>query len=198
MALLAVKERTLDVLVDAGLNDAVKPAGNPVTVRSTALAKPFCPFTVIVLVAVPPGAMVRLADEAASVKLGDGTLTLIVVEPEFLPEWPFTVTLKLPVGVPLLALSIRALEVGVVAGLKDAVTPSGSPVAERSTFPLKPFSPITRMVLLALLPALSTSELFDVERLIVGAASGAAAMGAPAEQPAIAARHTVRHSPPVS
>lgn len=93
MALLAVKEITLVVLVEAGLNDAVRPAGRPETVRSTASANPFCPFTVIVLVAELPAATVRLADDAASVKLGDGTFTVIVVDPELLPDWPFTFTL---------------------------------------------------------------------------------------------------------
>lgn len=198
VALLAVKDRTLVVLVEDGLKDAVRPAGSPVTARATALAKPLDPVTVMVLLALPPGAMVRLADEALRVKLGDGTLTSIDVESDWEPEVPLTITLYFPGGVFWLALRTKELELLVVDGLKVAVTPAGRPVADNCTFPLKPFSPMTRILLLALPPAASTSELSEVLRLMVGVALGVAAICEPEEQPAIMASVVARQRTPTS
>lgn len=55
--LLAIKVSVLVVIALAGLNDAVTPAGNPAIARLTALAKPCCAFTVIVVTPLAPVAI---------------------------------------------------------------------------------------------------------------------------------------------
>jgi len=136
---LEVKVTVLVVLVLVGLNVAVMPAGNPDTARSTVLAKPFAPITVIVLLAMVLAASVRLVADAERLKLDAVTFTLIVVLPELIPELPLTFTLYCPCAAVELALRISKLEVLVVAGLKAAVTPVGRSEADRLTLPLKPF-----------------------------------------------------------
>jgi len=42
-----------------------------------------------------------------------------------------------------LTLSVNVLVVAVLAGLKDAVTPAGSPDTVKLTLPLKPFCGVT-------------------------------------------------------
>lgn len=107
-------------------------------------------------------------------------------------------TVYFPGGVFWLALRTRELELLVEAGLKEAFTPVGSPAAARLTVPLKPFSPTTRIVLLALVPAASTSELFEVLRLMDGDELDVANIDAPDEQPAIMASVEVRQNAPTS
>ena len=55
-----------------------------------------------------------------------------------------------------------------VAGLNAAVTPLGSPEAERLTLPLKPFWPLTLIVLLALLACGTLRLAGEAERLKLG------------------------------
>jgi hypothetical protein len=55
-----------------------------------------------------------------------------------LPELPVIVTVTVPVAAVLLAVNVSELVLVVLAGLKDAVTPLGNPVADRLTLPLKP------------------------------------------------------------
>ena len=74
--LLASSVSVLPVMVLAGLNVAVTPAGNPVTARFTALVKPGCEVTVIVLVPLVPGAMERA--EAEDDKLNAGVFDVAV------------------------------------------------------------------------------------------------------------------------
>lgn len=69
-----------------------------------------------------------------------------------LPEIPVTVTVAEPTVAVAEAVRVRVLELVVLAGLKDAVTPAGRPLAARLTAPLKPFRSITLMVLAPLLP----------------------------------------------
>ena len=52
----------------------------------------------------------------------------------------------------LLAARVNTLVDVVLEGLKVAVTPEGNPDADRLTDPLKPFSGVTVMVLVLLLP----------------------------------------------
>jgi hypothetical protein len=54
------------------------------------------------------------------------------------PEVPVTVIVAVPVVAVLLAVSVNTLVLAVLAGLKDAVTPFGNPLADRLTLPLKP------------------------------------------------------------
>lgn len=69
-----------------------------------------------------------------------------------LPEIPVTVTVAEPIVAVAEAVRVRMLEPVVVAGVKDAVTPAGRPLAARLTAPLKPFRLITLIVLAPLLP----------------------------------------------
>ena len=62
----------------------------------------------------------------------------IVVAPDKLPDVPVIVTVAVPVAAVLLAVSVNALALAVLAGLKDAVTPLGRPEADKLTLPLKP------------------------------------------------------------
>ena len=68
--LAATIVRTLVVIALAGLKDAVTPAGNPETVRLTALLKPCCAPIVIVLVPLAPAAMETVAAEEARLNVG--------------------------------------------------------------------------------------------------------------------------------
>ena len=54
----------------------------------------------------------------------------------------------------VLAARVNTLVDVVLEGLKVAVTPEGSPDADRLTDPLKPFSGVTVMVLVLLVPCL--------------------------------------------
>ncbi len=56
-----------------------------------------------------------------------------------LPDVPVMVTMTVPVAAVLVADSVSVLVLVVLLGLNDAVTPLGSPDADKSTFPLKPF-----------------------------------------------------------
>jgi hypothetical protein len=67
----AVNVKTLLVPVaDAGLKLAVTPAGNPLALKATALAKPPLRVMVIVLVPLAPRLTVRLVGAADSEKSG--------------------------------------------------------------------------------------------------------------------------------
>lgn len=80
------------VLVLAGLNAAVRPAGSPVADRATALLKPFRLLTETVLVPEELRGIVRLATEAERLKFGATTVRLMVVVLLSFPEIPVTVT----------------------------------------------------------------------------------------------------------
>src|SRR5258708_7111841 len=69
-----------------------------------------------------------------------------------LPDTPDIVTADVAGGVELPAESVSTLVPIVVAGSNAAVTPCGSPVAVRSTVPLKLPRGITRILLVAVLP----------------------------------------------
>jgi hypothetical protein len=69
--LLAVSVRVLEVVALAGLNDAVTPAGNPDTLRFTALLKPCCGPMVMTLMPLDPAGMETVPEED---RLNDGVL----------------------------------------------------------------------------------------------------------------------------
>ncbi len=66
----AISVKVLVVVALTGLNDAVTPVGNPDTVRFTALAKPCCAPTVMVLVPLAPGAIESVAADEDKPKAG--------------------------------------------------------------------------------------------------------------------------------
>jgi hypothetical protein len=68
------------------------------------------------------------------------------------PDVPVMVTVAGPVVAELIAVSVRVLVLVVLLGLKDAVTPLGSPEAAKLTLPVKPPVGFTVIVLGTLLP----------------------------------------------
>ena len=88
-----------------------------------------------------------------------------------MPDVPTTVTVTEPVVAVLLALSVRVLGAQALhplAGLKDAVTPDGSPDAEKATLPPKPFSPVTVIVLVMLPPCVTVTVEGDAKSVNPG------------------------------
>lgn len=153
--LLAVSVSTLELEDDAGLNDAVTPLGIPVATNDTLPVNPPTCATVMVSVLLLPCATERDVGEGVSVKLGvtEGlTVSAIVVVAVVLPEVPVIDTAAGPVVAVLLAVSSSTLALVDDAGLNDAVTPLGKPVAVKATLPVNPPVSVTVMVSVALLP----------------------------------------------
>jgi hypothetical protein len=99
--------------------------------------------------------MLKDVGAAESVKLGCGVtvrLTVVVCVSE--PEVPVIVTVVGPPMVAVaLAVSVKTLDVVVLVGLNDAVTPVGRvEVTAKLTLPVKPFSGFTVIVLVPLFP----------------------------------------------
>jgi hypothetical protein len=97
--------------------------------------------TVIVLPPLLPCVIVKLLGEAEIAKFGAGTKFTVretVVVFVKLPDVPVMVTVAVPVVAVLLAVSVSVLVLAVLLGLNDAVTPLGSPDADKLTFPVKP------------------------------------------------------------
>ena len=80
-----------------------------------------------------------------------------------LPEVPVMVTVARPSVAVLDAVSVNVLLVVALAGLKDAVTPEGRPLAERATDPAKLLMPLTVMVLVPLAPCTTLADVADNE-----------------------------------
>jgi len=78
------------------------------------------------------------------------------------------VTVTVPVAAVALAVSVNVLVVVVGFGLNPAVTPLGSPEALKVTLPLKPFTGLTVMVLVPLLPWVTVRVLGFAVRLKSG------------------------------
>jgi hypothetical protein len=96
----------------------------------------------------------------------------IVVAFDKLPDVPVTVTVNAPTAAVALAVSVNVLV--LVAGFvpNDAVTPLGSPDADKLTLLLKPFCGVTEIVLAPLVPCVMVKLLGDAERVKFGAGGG--------------------------
>ena len=79
------------------------------------------------------------------------------------PAVPVIVTLVVPADAVPLAVNVNALVLAVLVGLKDAVTPLGSPETDKLTLPLKPFRGTTVTVLAPLPPCVMVTG--DAERV---------------------------------
>ena len=90
------------------------------------------------------------------------TVSAMVVLAVVLPLVPVMVTVEVPAVAVLLAVSVSVLEVVDDVGLNEAVTPLGNPVAVNDTLPVNPFSGVTEIVSVALLPCVTESV--DAER----------------------------------
>jgi hypothetical protein len=91
-----------------------------------------------------------------------------------LPEVPVTVSITVPVVAVLLAVKLSALVPAVLVGLNDAVTPLGTPDADKLTLLLKPFSGVTVIVLVPVAPCRIVKLLGEAEREKVGCGATAA------------------------
>ena len=74
------------------------------------------------------------------------------------------VTVEVPATAALLAVSVSALVVVALAGLKAAVTPLGRPEAVRATLPVKPFFGVIVSVLEPLAPCATVTLVGDAAR----------------------------------
>jgi hypothetical protein len=152
---LAVKVRTLVEVAGFGLKEAVTPFGSVEVVSATLPLNPLTGVMVMVLTPLaPPFAMLTVEGAAERVKLCTRGLTvrLMVVLPVVLPDTPEMVTVTVPVAAVEVADKVSVLVLVAGFGLNDAVTPLGSPEAERVTLPLKPPSSVIVIVLVPLLP----------------------------------------------
>jgi hypothetical protein len=176
-ALLAVSVRVLVLVVLLGLKEAVTPTGKPDADKLTLPLKPFCGVTEMLLAPLAPCAIVKLLGDADIVKFATGagfTVSETVVVFVKLPEVPVMVTVTVPVAAVLLEVSVKVLVLVVLLGLKEAVTPTGAPDADKLTLPLKPFCGITEMLLAPLAPCTIVTLLGELEReKLGGGATGA-------------------------
>ena len=149
----AVSFSVLVELMLAGLNVAVTPAGSPLIVWFAVPLKPFRGVKDIAVLADAPCVTLTLAGEAPKVKLGAAfTVRLMVTEVDDAPEVPSTLNVLVPTAALDATANVATLVVAVVAGLNEAVTPAGRPVAVSVTLPVKPVLALTVMVLVALAP----------------------------------------------
>jgi hypothetical protein len=103
------------------------------------------------------------------VKFGAGfTVSVIVVVCVVLPDVPVTVTVAAPVVAVALAVNVTLLVLVAGFGLNAAVTPVGRPDAAKVTSPLKPFSGVTVIVLVAVLPSITLTAAGDADRVNAG------------------------------
>lgn len=164
---LTLKVSVLVLLVLVGLNDAVTPLGSPEIDKPTVPLKPFCGVTVIMLVPLAASRTLTLLGAAESVKVP----TLFTVRESVVvmvkrPAVPVMVTLVVPVDAVPLAVNVNVLVFAVLVGLNEAVTPFGSPEADKLTLPLKPFRGTTVTVLVPLPPCVMVTE--DPKRTKLG------------------------------
>jgi hypothetical protein len=115
---------------------------------------PFAAVTVIAVGADVPAVTLTLEGFAAIVNDGPGfTVKLTGTDADIVPEVAVTVTVCVTAAAFDAAVKVIVLVVEVVAGLKEAVTPAGSPVAAKVTVPVKPVFFTTVIVLVAVDPA---------------------------------------------
>lgn len=81
-----------------------------------------------------------------------------------LPDAPVMVIVAGPTAAVVEAVRVRMLVLVVLAGLKDAVTPAGKPLAARFTDPVKLLMPVTVMVLVPDVPWTTLAVLGEADR----------------------------------
>jgi len=151
--------------------DAVTPLGNPLAAKVGVPVKPFCGVTVMVAVPDAPCVMLRLAGDAPSTKLEAAlTVTLSVVQADSVPEIPVTATVNTEGPADAAALNVKVVEVAVVCGLKEAVTPVGNPLTSRIGEAVNPLSGFTVMLLVPDVPCVIVRLAGDADRVKLGAA----------------------------
>ena len=150
---LADKVKVLEPVVGFGLKEAVVPLRMPEADKVTPELNPFVGVMVMTVEPLLLRAMLRLVADADKPKLGAGiTVSEIVVDLFRLPLTPLMAIVKVPVAALRPAVSVNVLVLVGLTGLKDAVTPLGSPAADKLTAPLKPFEGVIEMLLVPWLP----------------------------------------------
>ena len=81
-----------------------------------------------------------------------------------LPEIPVIVTVATPTVAVLAAVNVNLLDVVALAGLNDAVSPAGKPLAARLTELLKPLIGVIVIVVLPLAPATTLTLLGEEDK----------------------------------
>ena len=151
--LVADKVSVLVPVVLFGLKEAVTARDSPAADKLTVPANPFCGVMLIVDVTLPPRPRLNEFGDAEIAKFGGATtVSVTVVLCDNAPELPLTVMVNVPRAAVPLAVNVSVLELIVLAGLNDAVTPFGKPDAERLTLPLNPFNGLTAMVVVPFAP----------------------------------------------
>jgi hypothetical protein len=127
-------------MTDAGANVPVAPAGRPATDRLTVWAAPEVTCVPTVYVVLEPWTTVWLEGLALMAKSSSGaavTVKLTVVKwvVEVETYWPVTVSVNVPSAAPAVVAMVRVEPCPAVtdAGLKVALVPEGSPLADRLT-----------------------------------------------------------------
>lgn len=114
------------------------PLGTPVAVRLTVPEKPPKGFTYRSSDGLLEGPTLKVRVDGVTVKAWFTTERNRVVDADNAPEVPVMTTLALPSEALLLAVSVRTLVPVVETGLKEAVTPLGSPDADKFTAAVNP------------------------------------------------------------
>jgi len=127
------------------------------------------PFAKVALPATPT-APTSLSNQPDRKELAANTAKLTVVELDRVPDVPVTVSVVVPVGATLLAISVRVLEAVAGFGLNKAVTPPGRPETDKLTLLLNPFCGVMLMVLATLAPCGIPKLPVDVETVNFGPA----------------------------
>jgi len=142
--LAAISVSTLVVLVEAGENVAVTPAGNPEMLRATLPAGTGVDHsTETVLVNVVPGANCATPLPAWREKVPGAIVSENVLVVFSDPETPVTVTVETPGAAVLVAVRLSCELPVTTSGAKEPVTPAGSPLTERVALPVKPNTRVT-------------------------------------------------------
>jgi len=130
--------------------------GKPKAEKVTVPLNPFVGVTLIVDLPVAPGATVRVAGVADSVKfavLVPVTVRLIEVDAVSVPDMPVMVIELVPRVAVEFADRLKMLDVVELGGVKVPVTPVGKPSTLNVTVPVKPFDGFTVIVLVCAVPA---------------------------------------------
>src|SRR5580658_7634341 len=162
-----------------GLAEAVAETsvGNSFTLNVTAELNP--PWLVIVRVVdtLPRSSMVKEAGDKDRVKFFVAeeafTVRATVLVAVRVPEVPVMVTVAAPVVAVLLAVSVSTLVPVVGLVPNAAVTPPGKPDAAKVTLPVNPFTSVTVMVLVPLLPWVTDRLLGESESVKLAVAAPA-------------------------
>ena len=80
------------------------------------------------------------------------TVRAMVVVAVSEPDVPVMVTVDVPTAAAALAVNVSTLELADEAGLNEAATPLGSPVAANDTLPVNGLTSVTVMVSVPLAP----------------------------------------------